>query len=190
MTLGDKGIVVPGIALLFHLISRPGHDLTYAIDQALILAFHLVPFEIWNTLWTVMVTKRWGVSTCLDCRLSLLKVVIVPCFVLKVEELFSFFDIHEINLNQSDSQIVFLFITILIPRLEIVKKNIWLRFYNNGEQFKKFRRIVHSKETDPGFSTSLYCRYFIFDPDKQTGPYWTIQQAIDAALPNSLIKIT
>ena len=63
-------------------------------------------------------------STCLDCRLSLLKVVIVPCFVLKVEELFSFFDIHEINLNQSDSQIVFLFITILIPRLEIVKKNI------------------------------------------------------------------
>ena len=62
--------------------------------------------------------------------------------------------------------------------------------YNYGDQFKKFRRIVHPEKTNTIVSSSLYRWYCSLDTDKQTGPYWTIQQAIDAALPNSLIKIT
>ena len=62
--------------------------------------------------------------------------------------------------------------------------------YNYGDQFKKFRRIVHPEKTNTIVSASLYRWYCSLDKDKQTGPYWTIQQAIDAALPNSLIKIT
>jgi hypothetical protein len=50
VTLGHKGMIVPSITLLFHLISRSRHNLAYAIDEALILPLHVVSFEIGNAL--------------------------------------------------------------------------------------------------------------------------------------------
>ena len=49
---------------------------------------------------------------------------------------------------------------------------------------------ILGEKTNSIVSSSLHRRYYSIEVDKQTGPYWTIQQAIDAALPNSLIKIT
>ena len=58
------------------------------------------------------------------------------------------------------------------------------------ENFKNFCGGFHTEKTGGRVSSSLYRRYLPSKVDKQTGPYRSIQEAIDAAMPNSLIKIT
>lgn len=67
----------------------------------------------------------------------------------------------------------------------------WVRdIYNYEVEFKRICLEIRGGQGQRKFPASLHCWYHLIKLDKVTGPYRSIQDAIDAAEPNSLIKVS
>lgn len=98
MTFGGKWAVIARVSLLFDLQLRASHYISDAVDDAFILPLHVISLKVGHSGGLV----SWIIGNCsslgFDCRPCLPKIGVVPGFVLKVEELLCFFDVHLIIL--------------------------------------------------------------------------------------------
>jgi hypothetical protein len=80
--------------LFFYLQFGSSHYISYAVDDTFILFLKLVSLEEGCSVWITIVGVRDGVPLCFDSWFGMPKIGVVPSFVLKIEKLLCFFDIH------------------------------------------------------------------------------------------------
>ena len=99
MAFRYKTVIISGISLLLNLNFRSCHDFSYSVNKSLVLSLQIISFEVRN----MAALRSWRVrnsgSMGFYCWSCLSEVRVVPSFVLKVNELVSFFNIHLIILT-------------------------------------------------------------------------------------------
>lgn len=113
--------VVSRVPLLFDLKTATRHDFSYPINEPLVLALSVVPLEVGESV-RLMGTDGEGPAMGLHFWLGFPQVGVVPGFVLEVEELFSFLEVHQIKLYASRQANISYFLNRCNVRLEF--KNI------------------------------------------------------------------
>jgi hypothetical protein len=98
MTFGGERTVVARVALFFDLELGTSHYVSNTVDNAFVLAFHVVSLKIGHSRGLVRGRIGDGGSLRLYCGFCTTKIGVVAGFVLKVEKLLGFFDVHLIIL--------------------------------------------------------------------------------------------
>ena len=80
--------------MFFNLKSWASHDISYAVDNTLILFLEFISLEVGHSVWVIIVGMGDGVSLGFDSGFSMSEIGIMSGFVLEIEELLCFFDIH------------------------------------------------------------------------------------------------
>jgi len=98
MTFGWERAIVTRISLLFDLEPWSSHNICDAVDDPFILFFKLIPLRVGHSVGIVVEGVGVGVSLGFDGWFYVFEIRVVPGFVLEVEELLCFFDVHLIIL--------------------------------------------------------------------------------------------
>ena len=98
MAFGGERTVVASVALFFDLELGASHYLSNTVDNAFVLSLHVISLKISQSGGLVGWGVRNGGSLGFDRWLRCTKIGVVASFVLKVEKLLTFFDVHLIIL--------------------------------------------------------------------------------------------
>lgn len=93
MALGHKRSIISCVSLLFDFRMLRAENICESIDQSLVISLHIITLKVRYAGWLVQ-GRKVSFTVSLDRWLYVAKISIMTGFILKVDELLCFFEVH------------------------------------------------------------------------------------------------